>query len=101
MISPKLRAELKHDAQNIDVVAHVGKFGITDSVLESVEKVLTARELIKIAVLESCEATPREVADSLATTLKADVVQVIGGKIVLYKKNPNKKKPQTKNLAKK
>ncbi|MBR4270575.1 MAG: YhbY family RNA-binding protein [Clostridia bacterium] len=93
MLSPKRRAELKHDAQSIEVVAHVGKFGITESVLESVEKVLKARELIKIAVLESCEATTKEVAESLSNTLKADIVQVIGGKIVLYKINPNKKKP--------
>ena len=101
MINPKVRAELKRVAQSEPIVAHVGKFGITDSVIESVEKVLNARELIKLAVLESCELSPREVADSIANTLKADVVQVIGGKIVLFKKNPNKKKPKPQSSTKK
>ena len=39
MISPKTRAELKKQAQSEDVVAHIGKLGITDSVIESVKAV--------------------------------------------------------------
>ena len=86
------RAELRKLAQKENSVAQVGKGGVSPAVLTSIRNVLTARELIKVTVLSSCEKSSREVADELASILKADVVQVVGGKFVLYKKNPNKKK---------
>ena len=54
-----------------------------------------AREIIKGKVLENAPAFAREVAEELASATNSDVVQVIGTKFVLYrknKKNPKKKK---------
>ncbi|MFQ8957479.1 MAG: YhbY family RNA-binding protein [Eubacterium sp.] len=48
---------------------------------------LDTRELIKIrGHLETAPDAPRKFADELADTLGADVIQVIGGVIVLYRK---------------
>ena len=47
---------------------------------------LPTRELIKIRVhLESAPETPKELAQKLAAPLGAEVIQVIGGIIVLYR----------------
>ena len=45
-------------------------------------------------MLEACEYTAREAADTIAEAIGADVVQVIGSKFVLYRRN--KKDPKIK-----
>ena len=51
---------------------------------KQVDDALTARELIKLTVLETAPETPREMAATLAEATGADCVQVIGSKFVLY-----------------
>lgn len=92
MITPKERAELRSLAQKIDAIIQVGKDGVTPEVVNTVEQALFARELIKLSVLESSPVDTKEVAETLAGRARADIVQVIGRKIVLYKKNTTKKK---------
>ena len=91
MITPVKRAELRKAAQNIDPVMQVGKDGLSINVINTADQALYARELIKITVLESCESSTREVANELSKRCGADVVQVIGRKIVLFKENKDKK----------
>ena len=59
---------------------------------QAVEEALEARELIKISVLQNCLDDPRQMAEVLAERTHADVVQVIGKKIVLYKEGKDNKK---------
>ena len=40
---------------------------------------------MKISIQKAAEETPRELADKLSERLGADVVQVLGRKIVLYR----------------
>lgn len=72
---------------NEDTIIQVGKGGITDSVIESVAAALKARELVKGKVLENSMLTAREACNTLSEACKADPVQVIGTKFVLYKRN--------------
>ncbi len=90
MITTKQRAALRGMANSIDTILQVGKGGIGDALRKQVDDALTARELIKMRVLPTCELSPREVAHQLAEELSADVVQVIGTKFVLYRNNPDK-----------
>ena len=48
---------------------------------------LLAREIIKMRVLENALMDPREAAEELAEATESEVVQVIGTKFVLYKRN--------------
>ena len=59
---------------------------------QAVAEALEARELIKISVLQNCLDDPRQMAEMLAERTRADVVQVIGKKIVLYKEGKDNKK---------
>ena len=91
MITPQQRAELRKTAQSIEPVMQVGKDGLSLNVINTADQALYARELIKITVLESCEVDAKTIANEMAERCRADVVQVIGRKIVLYKKNLDKK----------
>ena len=76
----------------VDTIIQVGKGGINDNLIESVRQALTARELVKGRVLENSMLTAREACDALAAACKAEQVQVIGTKFVLYKRNEKEPK---------
>lgn len=91
-ITSKQRAQLRGLAMSLDTIVQVGKGGITENVINSVSDALKARELIKGKVLENSMLTAREACDALAEACKADAVQVIGTKFVLYKRNEKEPK---------
>ena len=94
MLTSKQRAQLRAMANPIDTVLMVGKGGFSEQLYKTADEAITARELIKGKVLEACEYSAREAADTIAGELGADVVQVIGSKFILYRKN--KKDPKIK-----
>ena len=91
-ITSKQRSQLRGLAAAEDTIIQVGKGGITENLITSVNAALKARELVKGKVLESCELTPREVCDALSEACRAEQVQVIGTKFVLYKRNEKEPK---------
>ena len=97
MLTSKQRAALRAQANGLDVLFHVGKGGVGDTLIAQTDDALRARELIKLKVLvETSPLPPYEAADALAAATNADVVQVIGGVIVLYRYNPELHKPVKK-----
>lgn len=100
-MTSKERATLKGLAMNIDTIINIGKSSLTPEVTEAVSEALEKRELVKIGVLKNCLDDPKEIANVLAERTKSEVVQVIGKKIVLYKKNKKKEeKAKQKENAK-
>ncbi len=85
MLTSKQRAYLRSLANTIDTIVHVGKGGMSEQIIKQSDDALEARELIKGKCLENCPLTPREAAEEIAEKIKADVVQVIGSKFVLYR----------------
>lgn len=99
MITSKQRAYLRSLANPIDTVIMVGKGGLTDAIIKQTDDALTKRELIKGKVLETAYTTPKEVANEIAEKLGAEVVQIIGTKFVLYRRNEDEPQivlPRTK-----
>ncbi len=84
-MTSKQRAYLKKLASELDIVAQIGKAGVTPEAVNSIAEVLEARELIKIKVLKNCELLPIEVAVMVANRTQSECVQVMGHKITLYK----------------
>lgn len=91
-ITSKQRSQLRALAAAEDTIIQVGKGGVTDAVIASVNAALKARELVKGKVLENSMLTAREACDALSQACKADQVQVIGTKFVLYKRNEKEPK---------
>ena len=96
MITSKQRAYLRSLATNEPAIMQVGKGGIGDNLIKTVSDALEARELIKLTVLENCMGTPKEVANELADATGADVVGVVGRKIILYRESVNNKRIELK-----
>ena len=91
-LTSKQRSQLRGLAAAEDTIIQVGKGGITDNLIASVSDALKARELVKGKVLENSMLTAREACDMLAEVCKAEQVQVIGTKFVLYKRNEKEPK---------
>ena len=87
MINSRQRAQLRGLANGIDTILHVGKDGVTENVIRQCSDALEARELIKGKVLENSLLTAREVCDELCAACRAEPVQVIGNKFVLYRES--------------
>lgn len=85
-MTTKERAKLRSIAMTLQPTTHIGKNGVTDEVITQIEEQLQAHELIKINVLKnSADFTAKEIAEGLAESAGAEVVQVLGNKITLYK----------------
>jgi RNA-binding protein len=87
MLTSKQRAYLRGLANTIEPSLIIGKGGLNDNMLADVDAALESRELIKIKILNNSMADPREASREIAEKTGADVVQVIGGKFVLYRES--------------
>jgi len=87
MISQSQKKQLKALANNMDALYQIGKRELGEQQLIMLDKALEARELIKINVLKTVETPLTELAIDLSMKLHAEVIQVIGRIIVLYRKN--------------
>lgn len=102
MLTSKQRAYLKSLANPIDTILMVGKGGMSAEIIKQADDAILKRELIKGKVLETADITPLEAARAIAEQIDAEVVQVIGTKFILYRRNkkepkiqlPRAKKPQ-------
>ena len=92
MLTSKQRAQLRGLASTADTILMVGKGGITENVIAQTTDALKARELVKGKVLESSLLSAREACEALSEACRAEQVQVIGNKFVLYKRNDSEPK---------
>ena len=91
----KERAKFRAAANGLEPVFQIGKGGVSDALIAQVEAALDARELIKVkALLETIPQPPKEMAQQIAARTQAEVIQVIGGVIVLYRENPELRKAE-------
>jgi RNA-binding protein len=86
-ITSKERARLRAMANGMQPVFQIGKGGLTPVITDELDSVLEARELIKISVLETCAQDARELCETLSERLRAEPVQCIGRKFVIYRRS--------------
>ena len=101
MLTSKQRAYLRGLAAKEDTILQIGKDGVTENTAIALSDALKARELVKARVLENSMLTAREAADTLAARCRAEQVQVIGSKFVLYKRNETDPRIELPKAAKK
>jgi len=101
MLTSKQRAYLRGLAASEDTIIHIGKGDISENIIAQTSDALRARELVKGRVLENSMLTPREACDILCEKCRAEGVQVIGSKFVLYKRNEQEPKIELPKASKK
>ncbi|HWB80726.1 MAG TPA: ribosome assembly RNA-binding protein YhbY, partial [Nannocystaceae bacterium] len=84
-VTTRARAHLRALAHHLEPVVQVGAEGLSESLREAVVVALEQHELIKVRLGQAFEGKRREAARELAEAVAADLVQVIGRVIVLYR----------------
>lgn len=87
LLTGKQKRFLRSEAHHLKAIFQVGKDGVTDNMVEQLKDVLEKRELIKIHVLQNCLEDKEVVAEQLVAGTGAELVQIIGNQIVLYKQS--------------
>lgn len=95
MLTPQNRSTLRSIATNLKDLVFIGKEGLTDNVINQIEDNLYAHELIKIKVQKSVVDDINEMAKAIEEKCDAEVVSIIGSKILLYRYT---NKPKFKHL---
>ena len=94
MLTNKQKSQLKGIASTLDTKYQIGKNEVSSSVISMLDKALTAKELIKINVMKGYSNPLMQLALDLSSALNAEIVDVLGRVIILYR--INKENPKIK-----
>lgn len=87
-LSSKERKALRARGHHLEPVVRVGQAGIHEAVVHKIGVELHNHELIKVKVVQGAAVSAKEAAPVLAQETGAEIVQVIGGVVLLYKERP-------------
>jgi RNA-binding protein len=91
MLTGKQKRFLRKEAHHLKPIFQVGKTGVNDNMIEQIADVLEKRELIKVSVLKNSLEDKETAAEKLAEGAAAEIVQIIGNNIILYKESEDNK----------
>lgn len=92
MLTGKQKRFLRSRAMTMDALYQIGKEGLSENFIRQIDDALEARELIKIKILKNSAEVAADVGDTLAAELHAEVAQIIGHSVVLYRRSEKKPK---------
>ncbi|MFC2048805.1 YhbY family RNA-binding protein [Elusimicrobiota bacterium] len=87
MLTGYQKRYLRAAANKCDASLIIGKEGITPSLIKELDSILENKELVKISVLKTSPLNRKEIAEQLPSEVNAELVQVIGRKIVLFRRS--------------
>jgi RNA-binding protein len=94
LTNPQLR-KLKALAQRMDATLKVGKQGLSDAFIKSLDEELSRHELVKVKFAEFKEQK-KELAPQIAQRTNSRLVMQVGNVIVLFRRHPDKAKQKIK-----
>ncbi|MDO6655015.1 ribosome assembly RNA-binding protein YhbY [Anaerobacillus sp. 1_MG-2023] len=91
MLTGKQKRFLRAKANRLNPIFQVGKGGVNENMTKQIEEALEVRELIKVSILQNCDEDRNTVGGQLSTETGAELVQIIGNMVVLYKESEENK----------
>ncbi len=78
---------LKAEANQLSPILNIGKNGVTDTLIEELNKQIKANRLVKVKVLKSAEEGKdlKAIAEEIAAATRSTVIEVRGRTVVLYR----------------
>ncbi len=78
---------LKAEANQISPILNIGKNGVTDTLIEELNKQIKANRLVKVRVLKSAEEGKdlKAIAEEIAGATRSTLIEVRGRTVVLYR----------------
>jgi RNA-binding protein len=79
--------QLKSEANQISPVLNIGKNGVTDTLIEELNKQIKANRLVKVRVLKSAEEGKdvKAIAEEIANATRSTLIEIRGRTVVLYR----------------
>ena len=97
MINKKDKFRLRALANPLKPVVIIGKDGLTENMIASINDVIRTHELIKISILKTYEGlATKELAELICSTIDAELIFVVGRTFVIYKKNKDRNQYEVK-----
>jgi RNA-binding protein len=66
----------------------IGKEGVSPGTIQTLLNSFHTKELVKVKILENCEIDKKTIAQQLEQQTDAEIIQIIGKTILLYKPLP-------------
>ncbi len=66
----------------------IGKNGISEGSIHSLENSFRTKELVKVRIQESCDLDKKVIAETLSRRTQSEIIQVVGNTILLYRSLP-------------
>ena len=85
MLSAQDKKTLRAQAQQYRSLFQIGKDGISDNLIATLDDSLRAHELVKLNLLKSAPLSTAEAAQMLAQATDSELVHSIGRTFVLYR----------------
>jgi RNA-binding protein len=89
-LTGKQRRHLRALAHPLRPVVQVGKEGVTEALIAAVDRALADHELIKVKLGENADLERHAAAAALAEATHAEVAQVLGNTLLLYRPDPER-----------
>lgn len=90
MPSGPLRRKLRAAGHHLAPVVQVGKEGVTNAVARQLDQALHDHELVKVKVGTESPEDRFEAADRLGAAVGAQIAQILGRTVLVYRKHPEK-----------
>ncbi len=99
MPSTKLRKALRAAGHHLSPVVQVGKDGVSEAVLRQLDEQLLAHELVKVKIGTESPEDRFEAAERLGEAAGAQVAQILGRTVLVYRKHPERPRFEAKDPA--
>lgn len=87
-LTSKQRAELRAEGNLLKPIVFIGKDGLSESTIKSVEETFQNRELVKVKLLQNCSTPRQDVVAEISKMTGAASIQQIGRTILFYRPFP-------------
>ncbi|MCK4894605.1 MAG: ribosome assembly RNA-binding protein YhbY [Calditrichia bacterium] len=87
-LSGKEKRNLRATGNRLKPEVWIGKEGVSEGTSQTLLNSFHTKELVKVKILENCEVDKKTVAQQLEKLIDAEIIQIIGNTILLYKPLP-------------
>ncbi len=91
-LNGKQRRHLRSLGHHLDALVQVGKHGLNEKVIGAVDAALVQHELVKVKLATECPDDRDDVGERLSEALGADLAQIVGRTLLLYRRHPKEPK---------
>ena len=79
---------LRSNAKNLEPLLRIGKQGLTENIIEEINKAIKKKSLIKIKLLKSSfnDKDKKQLIQELINKTNSELIESVGNIVVLYKK---------------